>query len=308
MAKKISLNKTEKRIQPCFKFLEERWANEMLEFGSVKISPMREFRKSHHGGLIQDDEEGIAHFHSLTFGTRWEGVFNNSIFDVDIGDAFIYCTTSNIFSETLNWALKENGRSSCVLITDIQALHSAISDELHPDLRFLGERNCEYLGRNVHGVGIPPSNPTQRMKETAAWRKPRRFAEQAEFRGVWVPKADLTEPIAKRLPAIKDFLIPVDLSEFDANLCFDRLAIEIKTTTQVHRADLEFIHPIQSYSPMIFWDGDTHLLGLEPKSNWVRGASLKGPSQYNVFASSVSGTLLLCVRLEDVLSISYKSI
>lgn len=298
MAKRVGPGNTNRRVQSCFKFLEPQWAHEMLTKGSVRISPMGEFRKSHHQGLIHDREEGLAWFLWIS-----KGVLDCEAYDV--GNAYMYCTTTNLFSETLQWALNEVGRRACVLVTDISALHAGISDDLATEMAFFAEGPCIYQSRIQPSFGAPPPHGVQ----AAAWTKPPHFCQQSEFRGVWFPKLGACDPIVRCIPDMQDFLIPVDLSALDSGLRFKRLRIEIQMTSGVRRAECAFEHPIQSFSPVIHFDGADHWLGIEPLSNFVSFGVFDEPSMnLGTAVNNDAGKLLMPVRLSEVVLIKYTSL
>ena len=171
--------------RPQFRFLESCFLDAFIS-GRVYLSNILNFRKGDFGGLIDDGREGEISLHGFNFDTNQRETI---VYDPGIDeDIFVLCTTNNLISESLFWALKEK-RTSCCLIVRPSNLVEEISS--HPELTFIGREDCVYSGRDFYS--IPSFCPwTNQLpfrdrihKYDALFYKPQNYVNQLEHRVCW---------------------------------------------------------------------------------------------------------------------------
>jgi hypothetical protein len=197
-----------------FKFMERRWADELIAKGSVRIGTLADFRRAeaHDDGIV-DAGEGT---NLLQSGPRWTSAAENtSLPGISIeGEARGNFTLRNVtFATTMNALILctaghpgargfPSSYDTVVEIVRPRDFIDCVTGDLRrrfPDLRPLGFAKCVYVGRDtVLDPGV--------YRGDDSWiRKPRQFEPQAEYRAAWSTR-ETVDPINLVVPGICNFV------------------------------------------------------------------------------------------------------
>ncbi|WP_394243870.1 hypothetical protein [Halopseudomonas laoshanensis] len=294
-------------IFPIFKFQKQCHADLMWQNGNIHLSSMKSFRDGTYGGLIDDDREGQVTLHFPT-----DHISNYQIIheqqEISLDDFFIYCGSSDFFSDTLHWSISD-GKETCVLITDFNEVVGKISDAI-PELEYIGSQACDYVGRDIGALNFRDTRREQMLHNNAmaAWIKPHKYAPQKEFRAVWKAKGKLSsEKHINKDIGIQDFLIPVSYLGVDLLFSDNKphtVGAKVVTVDGKNDAWFDIHYPLETFTPVIHKYGDHYLLGFfSPNSN-VSEASFHG-GQIGITATD-DGLIGCNVFLQDILRIEYR--
>lgn len=294
-------------IFPVFKFQKQCHADLMWQNGNIHLSSMSCFRDGKYGGLIDDDREGQVTLHfPIDHGLNYQ--IHHERLEISMEDAFIYCGSSDFFSDTLNWALSD-GKETCVLITDFNEVALRISEAI-PELEYIGSKNCEYSGRDIGALKFRDSLRGRIFHNHAmsAWIKPHKHKTQKEFRAVWKATGRLSseQHINKDID-IKDFLIPVSYSGIELLFSDNKphtVGAKVVTVDGKNDAWFDIQYPLETFTPIIHKHEDQYLLGFLSPVNTVSGGRFHG-GQVGIVLSQ-HGPIGCNVFLQDVLRIEYR--
>lgn len=162
-AKSINYQSKINNIQfPLFKFLMSNYAEKMLNDGEIRLSNLYSFKSNNFGGLIDDSTEGEVNIINLydeynglaedveclillMLGKGYKNLKNITLQnDLKTPDALIYCTTAYLFSDSLSWAIEE-GKESCIMITDPDAFFSLIHQHIKDGYKYYRYGSCLYI-------------------------------------------------------------------------------------------------------------------------------------------------------------------
>jgi len=175
---------------PLFKFFKTAHAEELIKNLALRIGNISSYRDPSHGGLISDEFEGIALFKEEQ---QLNGVLTTHTQDIkiQIDNVYIYCTTKNFLSDSLNWALSEN-KDTCVLITDPVDFLSSICESTS-NLTFGNGAPCIYEGRSFN-LNDPRGVELFEDAINIILLKDKIYARQHEFRFAWHINSGYTNP------------------------------------------------------------------------------------------------------------------
>jgi hypothetical protein len=195
---------------PVFKFLSRRHADALLSNGSGRIPLLAGFRDSDkYGGKVFDSDEGIVqirnhytHYRGLAKDANGllclQGepysqieVFQKTLTQrISLQQAFAYCVTQHLFSDSvLEWA-NERSKDACVLIKDFDLFLSIVNQLVAEQLRFVDVRECVYSGREISEVNPSQDSLTNFIlsrPHLSSFIKPKDYEQQREIRAVWLP-------------------------------------------------------------------------------------------------------------------------
>jgi hypothetical protein len=231
--------KTNNQINPLFKFLSKKWANELVLNGSFRLSKIQEFRDNlKYANHIHDSLEGILHIENEY--DFYEGYIKNANglllnylnpldhitakglkleHEINIYNALVYCTTSNFLSNSLHQAF-EDGKDSCVLITKPELFFNAISDTIK-DFNFASVGKCIYEGKSLfeNNPGINSKTNSLLMNPLLSiYFKPKEYKNQMEVRAVWTPMHNNSvKSIIGKLKDLTKYCILINYDSVDKN-------------------------------------------------------------------------------------------
>ena len=294
-------------IFPVFKFQKREHADLMWKNGNIHLSSVKSFRKGVYGGLIDDPREGqVTLYFPLDINSNYN--IHHKRHDISLDDAFIYCGSSDFFSGTLNWAISE-GKETCVLITDVTKVAAQISEAI-PELEYIGARPCLYSGRDIGLFNFVDQFRDQLAKKNmmAAWVKPQEYQPQKEFRVVWRARETLlSEDYINQDISIQDYLIPVEFSGIDVLFSDNKphtVGAKVVTVDGKNDAWFDIQYPLETFTPVIYKNGNDYLLGFLSPSSGISGGRFHG-GQIGICISKF-GPIGCNVFLKDVLRIEYR--
>lgn len=173
---------------PLFKFLESLHADNLIQKGSLRLGNISKYRDPNLGGLIYDKFEGIVNLRAEydIEGTHAKITRNTNL---QIDGVFIYCTTRNLLSDSINWALGEK-KDVCVLIVDpVDFARSITNAEIDGKLEFAGGGPCTYKGRTFR-FEDDLAKQLYGNPFGASFLKDPEYEKQNEFRLAWLLNAD----------------------------------------------------------------------------------------------------------------------
>lgn len=307
MAEKKVIGNERDYIYPVFKFQKEEHARKMWDRGNIYISKIKDFRHNY-GSKIQDEREGqVSLYLPHDANTDFSFIFVEE--KVSIDDALIYCTTNNFFSGTLRWALSEQEKNHCVLVTDIDEVTKRISEKLS-FYDYIGTGLCQYVGRDIYllpqttnelGVAIK-QNPIN-----AAWVKPVDYKDQCEVRSLWYPKgkATILEFFNENID-IHDFVIPIEhvgMKNLINHSGYHTIKTEVVTIDGEPNAWFQLKYPYETFTPVIHRFNEDYLLGFLSYTNNIIDGTFHG-GQVGLEFTSI-GPIGGNVFLKDVVKIVY---
>lgn len=319
-------------IYPQFKFLEKQWKDTMLNKGNLKLSYISDFRNNIYPGQIYDKDEGflsITNFYNefSGFAKDADGLlkfllppdFRIKVKGQEITQCFnifdflIYCTSSYIFSESLNQAFKDE-KDSCIMITHPTEFFNIVSEEID-NFRYLGNDNCNYtIGKSIYETDPDSYSLTNRImsnKPAIALIKPPEFINQMEKRAIWINKGKTLnfDPIFIESEKLIKYCIPIDISKVDKKKLADSennlgvtCFMKSKAGTlsiSVHSGRFSIPTPIIVNLP----DFEKPLIGLLNPNNEVQD-SLSANAEIGVLIADV-GVIFNLIFLEDLFEIEY---
>ncbi len=288
-------------IYPVFKFQRPEHSIATCKSGNIRLSKITEFRGSQHGGQLDDSAEGIdtilepidvTGYHQFVYRPR----------EVRVDAAFIFCAASNFVSQSLLWAIND-GKSSCVLLTDIDEVMRRCNDAV-PELSFLGFRKCVYRSKTLFTLPCGAARDSGQAEFSIPWIKPIEYRAQLESRGVWIPKQYPTTftSITRDIP-VHDLCIPVSYSGMypffeDHNRS---LLIKVEVFGTDRPICFYMQYPNEVMSPVIHKLEGRYFLGFTSNSRiYSSGHMTGGGSSINNQGTFIGDTLL-----EQVESIRY---
>lgn len=261
--------------RPIFKFLDERYVTGMLKNGAIRVATLYEFRDaSKYGGAIADKMEGRFDISDFTCGETDYHVAKitgelppspRTHSRIESPDVYIFCATSELFSDTLSLS-QEEGRLGCVMILDPIEFGIRVAKEF--EIKLLGQQKCQYITKSTQRF-LKGSSSAASLFEQEPFRtvflKPPEFKRQREYRIVWEPNSvvDRLDPILGAVSSITPILVKVDISglrNYRPGLT-PGLAIIIHKKSGVPGGVLIF-DPKELFSPVIFMNiatGELHL-------------------------------------------------
>jgi hypothetical protein len=198
-----------------YKLMERRWAEALINVGSIRIGTLADFRKeeAHAAGIGDEGEGTITHVSGRDWcpsgdvdlpGLKLRGLAANMITISNLGfrcktDALILCFTAD--RGAVGFPSEYN---AIVEILDtvrfVETITRSLRKNAH-EMTFVALKRCLYSDRE---------NRLDRSTTSDEWyRKPPRFAEQVEYRAAWSPSALLAEEGLTAPPAIS----PITLIE-----------------------------------------------------------------------------------------------
>jgi hypothetical protein len=288
---------------PAFKSLARVHADAMLNQGNIYIPTLQGFTDAkRYSGSILDITEGtlnVENHYTFYAGLAkqanglipllhrpYDSVTANELNiqqTITIRPCHVYCMTQYFLSDSFEWAVKEAGKETCVLIKDLEAFLNLVNPELAlHGLRLAGIHDCLYHADETRTIReVDPSehsltNFILRNESMAPFVKPTRFREQRELRALWVPKDPNIGNVSVFVPAIRNLLMRVEFSRVDVDLYFSPAGDSLPLGCEVHYNNgqpFEYFtikEPRQVFSPIIwttkgeplqfgFWNRDGHV-------------------------------------------------
>lgn len=303
-------------INPVFKFQTEEHAKMMWQDGNVYLSNPRAFRNGAFGGLIDDSREGQVTLHYPS-DIDYNYIITHSHEHISLDDVFIYCGSSDFFSETLHQALSDK-KETCVLITDLDEVAKKISSAT-AGLQYIGTHKCIYTLREhnhkiVKDIGLFDfTNPIRRgisaNRLLAGWIKPLKHSPQKEIRAIWKADSELSKNnhISKNVD-IQDYLIPIDFSGIKpmlSNRCgIYSIGARVITIDGLNDAWFDMEYPLETFTPIIYKDEGEYLLGFtHPFTNGYNGRF----NGSKIGVRMIENTIIGCsVPLKYIVKIEYR--
>lgn len=295
-------------IFPVFKFQKEEHASSMWRDGNMYLSNPRAFRKGAFGGLIDDDREGqVKLYYPSDESSCFDITHSNEHISLD--DVFIYCGSSDFFSDTLRWAMSD-GKETCVLITDVDEVAKIVVSEVS-GLEYIGTQHCLYSGRDIGMMDFfsPIRRELSQNPSLAGWIKPRKHAPQKEVRMMWKASALLAnEDHISRNVDVQRYMIPVIFSGIEALLedssQVQTVGARVVTVDGCNDAWFDIQYPLETFSPVIHKSNGEYLLGFLSPSRSVSGGRFHG-GMIGMAITQI-GAIGCNVRLQDVVRIEYR--
>ncbi len=328
-------------IFPQFKFLENQFAEKMLYEGSVKLSFIKEFQdlKYIDSGKIYDKEEGklsITNHYSNYFGYVKNAngvlpiVMSDKLYNfvhlkdltitdtIQLNDSLIYCTSSSIFSETLNQSL-EDKKDCCVMISNPENFISSISlHERLQDFCHYAYKSCNYVFGKEFCERDPDENSITNFflrnnSVEVAYIKPYEFRNHSEHRAIWIPKNLINnyEPQIISIPKIANQFLKItfeNITSHKLHFLENNKSFGVKVVLK-NGAESFFMHkiPRDISSPVIIKikDDDNELLGFLQKPNYNTISDAVITNCAIGFMHTVKGLVLHLNYLKDIQELNY---
>jgi hypothetical protein len=307
MSNKIVKDDGRDFIFPVFKFQKEEHATSMWQNGNMYLANPRAFRKGAYGGLIDDDREGQVTLY-YPFDDKACYDINHSSETVSIDDVFIYCGSSDFFSDTLKWAMSD-GKETCVLITDVDEVARIVASDVS-GLEYIGTQQCIYSGRDIGTLDFF-SSIRQNVSQNpilAGWVKPLKHAPQKEVRMMWKADPSLANEDNINLNVdVQRYMIPVSFSGVEALLAdtsqVHTVGARVVTVDGCNDAWFDIQYPLETFSPVIHKSNGEHLLGFLSPSSVLSGGRFHGGIGMCITRVGAIGCNVL---LKDVVRIEYR--
>lgn len=266
---------------PLFKFLKTEHAEGLINNGMLRAGNISSYRDPGHGGLICDEYEGIVNF---TVEQPVDGLLTRYLQQtkIQIDNVYIYCTTKNLLSDSINWALSED-KDTCVLIADPVDFASSICESAG-NLTFAGAAPCSYEG---HFFSLSDERGKE-FFENIFWTtllKDKKYERQQEFRFAWHMKNMPASP-----PSFFDLklnrkprLIPVSYKKlngfFNPISWVGMIGVNIFDVNNNEMGGFELEEPRKIFFPIIYDDGGESYLSFYPEAgaNTFKGGYLRCP-------------------------------
>lgn len=315
---------------PLFKFLEERFAIEMIRVGSLKIGTLYEYRDAErYSGKILDQGEGkrktkiaIERFEGtgdelnekigLFTGAGQVRLYGSSVqINESNPNCYIYCTTSAFFSDTLHQAIKD-GKEACVMITDPEQFFRDLSVHI-PEKRFTGTYPCLY-GKRDYNLSFENDQEALRQLRSIppALVKPSEHWPYREVRSIWESNEDTLQPFYPKVGELSKYLIRIKFDEINLDVILRQesgykfgVKIILKSGTF---STFSIETPNELFTPIIFGEEDEHtsaMLGFIPQTrgNTFFGAEIKN-CDTGITMSEI-GPIFCVNRLSEIQELEY---
>ena len=244
---------------PLFKFLEPEHAEKFLKKGEIYLPLLSQFAKSSDESLVYDEQEGSFDF-SDTYNYTGRGsgaphipgvhIASDSLVEIKdltvkarnrkLPDVRIYCCSKILLSESLTWALNE-GKKSCVMITNPKKFRELLCDKLS-SLNVSEFFSCTYTDER--------KADSQTDLRQFYFYKPKKYQEQHEVRMIVNSLKNKIE-----IPAIKDYLIEIDIKSIDPLIIKEEQECQIEhIVTKKDNSEptlFSIMKPSGIYSPVI---------------------------------------------------------
>jgi len=209
---------------------------------------------------------------------------------INLPDALIYCATSNLFSDTLIWAIQD-GKNSCVMIMDAILFFSKVHNKIKDEYDVLGPHSCAYI-KNDYGK-IFEKNPTASSETNfllgntinALFTKPKKYEPQREARTIFFPKNIVTDNapdkslMAKTIsvPEVKSTLLEIVFENSDTKILLGQTTgvIYMKVNKLFGEPTIFSIQEPRGVFSPVFFEGPSNELMMgfcypNDKKEWVR--------------------------------------
>lgn len=184
---------------PLFKFLKSPHADDLIKKGSLRLGNISTYRDPELGGLICDKFEGVVDL-KTEYGIEGTHAKITRNTNLQVDGVFVYCTTRNLLSDSINWALSEE-KDVCVLIVDpVDFARSITQYETNEELVFAGGQPCIYKGRSFR-FEDELAKQLYDYPFGAAFLKDSLYQKQNEFRIAW--HLNVNEPTTPEYYAVQ---------------------------------------------------------------------------------------------------------
>ncbi len=291
---------------PLFKFLKNEHAESLITQRSIYLGNISSYRSPALGGLISDPDEGkVSLFNSTKSDSHFTALEQST--NVQIDNAYLFCTTQNLLSDSLRWALSEQKKDTCVLIVNpiefVRAINCS-SDQLE----FSGGSPCIYRGRSFD-INEDFGQRVAQDSYLVSLLKDEKFSGQREFRLIWQLKRNgSVAPDSHTIQlAESPELIPIAYkgmaSYFDSHKSMSGMVgVSVYDDSNCEIAGFEIEHPSTVFFPVVYGD-DEKTLGFRPEN--FDGLFEHGYIRCQVVFSSF-GPILGSVPVKDIKRIEYQ--
>lgn len=280
-----------------YKFGSSNHTASLIDAGNVFLSNISNFRDSGlHSGLIYDGREGQV---SLIDG--------NDRHDISVDDAFIYCTTQELISESLEWAISEK-KECAALIVDPQIFLGSLQANLAGFAEFLVGGPCAYAGRDIDRQQLPLLyDQIFAEHNLAAMIKPTNYWAQMEHRAVFKYLGAPPCPPSKNC-TIENLgrMIPVQYEGMEALFSAGWtgwVGASLIDKAGVPMSWFATWYPQQVLNTIFFEQGRVEYIGFVSRSNVMKG--VQATSRYLPFAMIENTTIMAAAPVNEVGVIKY---
>ncbi len=162
-----------------YKYLEERWASQMLEKGSIRVGTLHGFRTMEDDQLRRDPGEGTMTMTSNSLPTLGPRGANTLIIEERAPDAFVYCVSASFDPIRMR-----RFGGACVRIFDVAGFFGELDAALRLQCGTAISEGvldkCAYMDRIQSW-----EHPLPR----ASWVKSKQFCCEEEVRAAWIPNS-----------------------------------------------------------------------------------------------------------------------
>ena len=271
---------------PIFKFAESKFSKEFIDKGQIKIGTLYDYRNEEkYSGKICDNKEGNKTIsvrienvstkgneflkHGIPMGGDGNIKLSNSTITLDLNskNCYIYCTASELLSDTLIQYFEEDGYDSCVMITQPNEFFKEL-DKSFEFGTFINFFSCLYGSRNINLNWEQDKEYIKVLKSfPASILKPKEYFHQREIRAILSPNTDSIKPEIIEIPSLTKYLIDINFDDFDLGVLKgkktnNRIGVRIKMNDGKPDALFSIKYPNEMFSPIIYGI-DESLLGFK---------------------------------------------
>ena len=253
---------------PLFKFMNREHAKNLLSLGQVHLPILRSFQEISHTGSLYDPQEGRAYM------VADDGAEEK----LEVENAYSYSTSSHLLTDSLDFALQEASKETCVMIWDVERFLRLVGASF-PELLLIACKPCAYeihdSGRRLHrsrAEDVRIISWLDRFPQDVAFLKPREYAGQLEVRPVFSLRPGHVAPdfFRRNIPEVSECCLLVDFRDVDRRLLMDRNNPHRRIGARVYGKGGELLvslavdRPFEGFSPFVIPDGhpEGHLLGF----------------------------------------------
>jgi hypothetical protein len=280
-------------IRPVFKFAKREFRDAFLNQGQIKIGTLFEYRDSEkYSGKIYDKDEGKKsiqiYFDNLhltgkelsEFGIAFFGggeglihLYNSTVkIKMDENDCYIYCTSSEFFSDSLFQAVID-GYDACTLITNPDLFFNELKESFKYG-KYIDSFYCLYIDRDLKLDWEKQKEDIEILKSIpASTIKPKSYAPQREIRTIFLPSESENNLLYKVeiIPSLKKYLLPINFDDLDINVVKNkpdgyRIGVRLIKKDGKPNSIFSIKFPNEVFTPVIFGESEELDIGFVPET------------------------------------------